>query len=258
MILRRTLVVLALALALAAPSAARDGAPEELWRAFPLEPRQSAGGSPLAPLAPPVPREAPLAPPVPRDVPPSAAVAVVSTGDESAFEVWWVFLAATLVAVPIAVVVVRRRLEAIPARAAVAAWSREPSARRPESPLLQRFARAAEASRVGPAAPVECVVRREGVVRSRFVAELEPHAGRQRTIAISRSFWRRGHGERADYEAREAWDDLIGGLEAKGWELAPAWGAREDQVRRHEGALDDVRLVRAPRLALDPVGAQDD
>ena len=47
MILRLTLVVVALALALAAPAAARDGSPEELWRAFPLEPSQtSAGGSP--------------------------------------------------------------------------------------------------------------------------------------------------------------------------------------------------------------------
>ncbi len=249
MILRLTLVVVALALALAAPATAQDGSPEELWRAFPLEPGQtSAGGSPAAPLTPPVQRE----------VPSSGAVGIVSTGDESAFQVWWLVLAVTLVAVPFVVVVVRRRLEAIPARAAVAEWSRDPSQRRAESPLLQRFARAAVASRAGPAAAVECIVRREGVVRSRFVAELEPHAGLQRTIATSRSFWRRGHGGDADDEARQAWDDLIGGLEAEGWEIAPAWGAREGQVRRHEGALDEVRLVRTPRLAIEPVDVPGD
>jgi len=238
MIARCSLVVL-LTLALAAPAlgASGTGSPEELWRAYPLGPETTSSGSPSEPLTPPVQRE----------LPPSAIVAIVPSDDGGAFP-WWLIGAATLVASVVGVILVRRRLEAIPARAAIAAWRREPLSSSPQLPSLERFSRTVEAvAGPGPGAAVECVVRREGVVRSRFVAELEPQAGRERTIASSRSFWRRGGGAGAtDKEARRAWDELIGGLEADGWQIAPSWGAREAEPRPEDEIPDTIQLVRSP------------
>ena len=237
----RLLIVL-VALVLAAPAAAGQ-APEELWREYPLEPTPTTSDAPSTTT--PAPRFTP--PVAQREIPPSAAVgtALTENGD-SGLRTWWLAVIA-LGAGAIAVVAVRRRLEAMPARAAVDAWTSQ-SGSEAHSGALRRFAEAADAARALAPAPVECVVRREGVVRSRFVAEVEPQAGRHTPIASSRSFWRRGTGtDDRDGEARRAWDDLIDGLQADGWEVAPAWGAQEGETRREEIAPDEVRLIRTRR-----------
>lgn len=239
------LAILFLALVLAAPAAASQ-APEELWREYPLDPLATTATGTSTPASPPR-----LTPPLRQpDAGPSAAVgAAVPASDDGRLGLWWLAAALVLVGAPLAVVVVRRRLEAIPARAAVDAWSRHPTARA-HSRALRRFARAVEATRAPVAAPVECVVRREGVVRARFVAAVEPWPASQRTIASSRSFWNRGYGadQRAD-EARAAWDDLIEDLQADGWELAPAWGAQQGDARPTD--VDEVRLIRTSHVGRD-------
>ena len=241
----RLLIVL-VALVLAAPVAAGQ-APEELWREYPLEPTPTTSDAPSTTT--PAPRFTP--PVAQREMPPSAAVGTaLSENGDSGLRIWWLAVIA-LGAGAIAVVAVRRRLEAMPARAAVDAWTSQ-SRSEAHSGALRRFAEAADAARALAPAPVECVVRREGVVRSRFVAEVEPQAGRHTPIASSRSFWRRGTGtDDREGEARRAWDDLINGLQADGWELAPAWGAQEGESRREEIAPDEVRLIRTRRLAAD-------
>ena len=231
------LAVTLVALVLAAPAAAGQ-APEELWREYPLNPTPT---SPDGTATPP-PRSAP--PPQERDVPSSAIGTTPSESDGGGFPIWWLVAATALVAAAAAVVALRRRLEAMPARAAVDAWTRKGGSGT-HSNAVRRFAEAAEAARSPVAAPVECVVRREGVVRSRFVAEVQPLAGRQRTIASSRSFWRKGYStdDRED-EARRAWDDLIGGLQADGWEIAPAWGAQKRVEANASAVADEIRLIR--------------
>ena len=249
----RLLIVL-VALVLAAPAAAGQ-APEELWREYPLEPTPTTSDAPSTTT--PAPRFTP--PVAEREIPPSAAVgtALTENGDSGLRTMWLAVLRTMWLAVialcagAIAVIAVRRRLEAMPARAAVDAWTSQ-SRSEAHSGALRRFAEAADAARALAPAPVECVVRREGVVRSRFVAEVEPQAGRHTPIASSRSFWRRGTGtDDREGEARRAWDDLIDGLQADGWELAPAWGAQEGESRREEIAPDEVRLIRTRRLAAD-------
>ena len=238
------LLIALVTLVLAAPAAAGQ-APEELWREYPLVPTPTTTTD--APSIP-APRFTP--PVAPREIPPSAAVgtALNETGD-SGIRTWWLVAIVALGAAPIAVVAVRRRLEAMPARAAVEAWTSQPRSEA-HSGALRRFSEAADAARPLAPAPVECVVRREGVVRSRFVAEVERQAGRHKPIASSRTFWRHGTGtDECDGEARKAWDDLIDGLEADGWELAPAWGAQEGESRPHDVAPDEVRLIRTTRLA---------
>lgn len=237
MIARCALLVL-VSLALAAPAFGADAPPQELWREYPLFPTETgAAGTPTGPLT----------PPVQRDVTPDGVVGIVQPDESGSLPLWWLVAAAALVTAPLAVFLVRRRLEAIPGRAAVAAWRRKPTSRSPHSPLLERFAFAAEAMEgSGRLAAVECVVRREGSVRSRFVAEVEPQTGRQRTIASSRTFWRRGYGAGGDRDARRAWEELIGGLEANGWQIAPAWGAQAEAPRPDGGIPDSIQLVRRP------------
>jgi len=245
-VITRCSIVACFALALATPAVGAEGPPQELWRAYPLAPTDTTPvGSPSGPMLPPIQRE----------LPPSSAIGVVvPSEDGGGVPTWWLGGVAALVAASVGVLLVRRRLEAIPARAAVAAWRREPMSSATHSPLLERFSRAAEAmGGAGPGTAVECVVRREGIVRSRFVAELEPHAGRQRTIASSRSFWRRGYGAGAlDEDARGAWEELIDGLEADGWQIAPAWGARKAEPRTDADISDTVQLVRMPSGAEPP------
>ena len=241
----RFVIVLA-ALVLAAPAGAGQ-APEELWREYPLEPTPTTSDAPSTTT--PAPRFTP--PVAQREIPPNAAVGTALTTEGDGVPAIWWLAAVALGAAAIAVVAVRRRLEEMPARAAVEAWTSQPGSEA-RSDALRRFAEAADAARALAPAPVECVVRREGVVRSRFVAEVEPQAGRPTPIASSRSFWRRGTGTAdGDGEARKAWDDLIDGLEADGWELAPAWGAQEVESRRDQIAPEEVRLIRAPRLPAD-------
>ena len=78
--------------------------------------------------------------------------------------------------------------------------------------------------------PVErssrAVVRRTGLLRSRFVVVADEPDGSVGKVAGSRSFWRVGGEHFRERAAERAWDDLVNDLRGSGWE--PDSGRRSD------------------------------
>lgn len=242
------MAILALVGALAAPASAGEAPPTELWREYPLEPPATVETpAPAAPFRPPV-------------TAPSTAVGVaLPTGGEDDKRFWWIALGLALASAPVAFLVARRRLYRMSARVARRAGAALGRPARPSRPVFGRVLRGDDPSRaVAPGVWVACVVRREGVIRSRFVAELQPPVGQQRTIASSRRFWRRPRSRRpsAEDEERQAWESLLGGLASEGWEVVPPWGAAEGVRPDTFGAVPGVvQLVRA-RAPLPAAGSR--
>jgi hypothetical protein len=67
--------------------------------------------------------------------------------------------------------------------------------------------------------PRRSVVRRTGLLRSRFVVVSDEPGGKVSRVARSRSFWRVGGVARRERAADDAWADLVNDLRAAGWEL---------------------------------------
>jgi hypothetical protein len=66
--------------------------------------------------------------------------------------------------------------------------------------------------------PRRSVVRRAGLLRSRFVVVEDEPGGGVRRVARSRSFWRVGGDIRREQAAEAVWSDLVNDLRAAGWE----------------------------------------
>jgi len=70
--------------------------------------------------------------------------------------------------------------------------------------------------------PRRFVMRRTGLVRSRFVVLADEPGGRPKALATSRSFWRLGNETRRRWSAEDVWDDLMNELRQSGWEQESA------------------------------------
>jgi len=85
------------------------------------------------------------------------------------------------------------------------------------------------------------VIRRTGLVRSRFVVYADESDGELSAQASSRSFWRVGGGAWRERLAEDAWDDLMNDLRLSGWE--PESARRSDfyvSLRRLESGPPSV------------------
>ena len=70
--------------------------------------------------------------------------------------------------------------------------------------------------------PRRSVVRRTGILRSRFVVVADAMAGDFEAVASSRTFWNVGRDTSRERAAEDAWDELMDDLRAAGWEPDPA------------------------------------
>ena len=75
---------------------------------------------------------------------------------------------------------------------------------------------------IGGDEPRRSVVRRTGILRSRFVVVADAMAGDFEAVASSPSFWNVGRDTSRDRAAEDAWDELMNDLRAAGWEPDPA------------------------------------
>ena len=66
--------------------------------------------------------------------------------------------------------------------------------------------------------PRRSVVRRTGLLRSRFVVVADEPEGRVERLGSSKSFWRVGGATRRERAAEDAWIDLVNDLRLTGWE----------------------------------------
>jgi hypothetical protein len=222
-------------LVLAAPVGAQKSSdmPTELWSAYPLvqkveRSKSTAESRSIGPL-----------------LPPSATETVPVSGDATRWGVWLAvatlgLLAALLTARTIRAVsaadATAREYRARASRAPVISWppvrEQEPMQLRPSPQTAPRVPVAEPLPQYAPQ-PVETpddvedeprrfVMRRTGLLRSRFVVLAdEPDRG-PKVLASSRSFWRVGRAARREQSAEDAWDDLMNELRQSGWEQESA------------------------------------
>jgi hypothetical protein len=228
-------------LLLAAPAGAQKSSdlPTELWSEYPLvqkvERSQSTTASQGRPSA-----IGPL-------LPPTASEASPAPGDSTRWGVWLTALALGFVALllaartvpPVAASGVRvvgghvRRLRP-PALPRPRPRTRKPKAEpvqlrehppHPRAPIRRRqAAQYAPLPQVAIAEPdIErearrSVVRRTGLLRSRFVVVSDEPGGKVSRVGRSRSFWRIGGEAQRERAADDAWIDLVEDLRNAGWE----------------------------------------
>jgi len=220
---------LSLALVLPAPSVAQRPEPlTKLWSEYPLVPEVDATGSPsIGPFLPPSDPE----------------VAPVS-GDSTRWSVWLAAIAAALIAVLVAARTVRpaavfggraherseRRLRgrlaprtrAREPKPALVPRSRRPALRAPVSTPLSQYAPPTFETPDPEDELRRFVIRRTGLVRSRFVVYADEAGGELSVQASSRSFWHLGGAAWRERLAEDAWDDLMNDLRTSGWEQESA------------------------------------
>jgi hypothetical protein len=236
------------ALVLAGPGAAQREEPlTELWSEYPLVPKVEATGSQnVGPF-----------------LPPSDPESTPISGDSTPWRVWLVVAAIGLMAVLVAA---RTTLPAAASRrrARVGGVRRgraqaAPPVRRPDSssPPARPAPRSAPRRQVSAplsqyapealetpdpdAEPRRFVIRRTGLVRSRFVVYADEPDGELSALASSRSFWRVGGAAWGERLAEDAWDDLMNDLRLSGWE--PESARRSDfyvSLRRVESGASSV------------------
>ena len=229
----RTLLVCAALfsiLVLAAPAGAqKSDMPTELWSEYPLVPKvESTESRTIGPL-----------------LPPSDSETVPAPGDSTRWGVW---LAVAMLGL-LAVLLTARTLRAVSAadatareyrarssRAPVLSWppagERKPTQLHPSprstprvpvaKPVAQYAPRPVEAPDDLVEEPRRFVMRRTGLVRSRFVVLADDPGGGPKVLASSRSFWRVGGAARRELLAEDAWDDLMNELRLSGWEQESA------------------------------------
>jgi hypothetical protein len=202
--------VTAAALAFTTSGAAqREEMPTELWSAFPLVQEVERTSTP---------RVAPFLPPTDSGTAPAA--------DDAPPWGMWTLAAAAGVAM---LLVATRLLRPAPARrrrreAPVELRPRPRHLPRPvetRRPLAQYAPSPTLVLAGAPEEPSRSVVRRTGLLRSRYVVLEGRSPGEQETVASSRSFWNVGGGELRERVAEDAWDDLMNDLRAEGWEPDP-------------------------------------
>jgi hypothetical protein len=226
----RALVVLLVALAavvvLADPAgAARSHPPTKLWSQYPLVPRATVnaavGSSAAASVA----------------TPPAADVQAAPPGGAGSTR--WALWAAVSALTVLAVLVLARVSQ--PLMAATTRRHRPSSVReraRPErvqlrahpQPVVEPRARGAPLAQYAPEPSVDepllepepparrSVVRRTGILRSRFVVVADEADGHVRELGRSKSFWRVGGEGFREHAAESAWDELVEDLRTSGWE----------------------------------------
>jgi hypothetical protein len=204
------LIAVAIALGLATSAAAQEEEmPTELWSEFPLVQEVERASTPSV---------GPFLPPTDSGTAPGSAAA-------PPWGLWALAAAAGMVALLVAT-----RL----ARAAPAERRRDREAAvqlRPHPHDLPRPSRARALAQYAPPpslvladAPKEpwrSVVRRTGLLRSRYVVLEGQSLGEQEPVAASRSFWNVGGVGMRERVAEDAWDDLMNDLRASGWEPDP-------------------------------------
>lgn len=105
-----------------------------------------------------------------------------------------------------------------------------------------------------PKEPWRSVIRRTGLLRSRFVVLEGPSPGEQETIATSRSFWNVGPAGARERVAEDAWDDLVNDLRATGWEPEPTRRSDLYVLLQPVQPEESIPIVET----LDAYGADDD
>ncbi len=217
------LVTLACVLVLAGSAgAARSHPPTKLWSEYPLAPRPAgtaaAGSGAAVSVAP----------------PPAAGVEAPPGGaGSSRWALWAAVSALTLLAVLVVAQVFQPLVAATTRRTRHGRYERakpEPlQLRAHPQPVAQPHARVPLAQYAPEPAVAErpsepelstrrSVVRRTGILRSRFVVVADEVDGRVRTLARSKSFWRVGAEGYRERVAGKAWDGLVGDLRSSGWE----------------------------------------
>ena len=250
-------------LVLAAPAVAQSEMPTELWKEYPLVQtvERTETGTAIGPL----PDIGPLLPPDPEAAPAS---------DGSArWSVWLVLLGLGAVALlfavrtapPVAASGARalgnrsRRLRA-GARARPRPRSRPVQLREPaplpRAPVSKRqYAPPPPVSVPEPDVerePRRFVMRRTGLLRSRFVVVEDEAAGRGKWVARSRAFWSVGGHERG---GAEAWTDFVDDLVDAGWEPYSLYSPHPEYYtllrRIDEGTSALAPTIEAYSLAAD-------
>jgi hypothetical protein len=213
-----------LIMVLAAPMGAQTSSdmPTELWSEYPLLPKvETTESRTIGPF-----------------LPPSDSETVVVPGDSIRWGVWLAVASVGLVALLLAVQSVRPVLvDRARARRATAifrppARERKPIPLRPSPRSALRVPAAKPLPQYAPRPvdepddlddePRRFVMRRTGLVRSRFVVLADDPGGEPSVLASSRSFWRVGDSAWRERAAEDAWDDLMNELRLSGWEQESA------------------------------------
>jgi hypothetical protein len=222
------LVALVSVLALAGPvGAARSHPPKKLWSEYPLAPRTAktavAGSGAAASIA----------------TPPAADVEAAPPGGAGStrWALWAAMSALTVLAVLVVARVSQPLLDATtrrtrdrPSSVQERATPEPVQLRAHPQPLVEPRARGAPLAQYAPEPTVaerlvepepsaqRSVVRRTGILRSRYVVVADEPDGHVRELARSRSFWRVGGEGFREHAAEQAWDELVQDLRTSGWE----------------------------------------
>jgi hypothetical protein len=88
--------------------------------------------------------------------------------------------------------------------------------------------------------PRRSVVRRTGLLRSRFVVVEDEPGGNVRRVARSRSFWRIGSVARRELATYDVWYELVNDLRATGWEPESPRSDYYVLLRRVDGGTTSI------------------
>jgi hypothetical protein len=203
-------VAAAAALVLTAPTAAQgDEMPTELWAEYPLVQEV----------------EGPSTPTIGPFLPPADPGSAPATGDAPAWGLWALVAALGLVALLVATRVVRtapagaRRRHEAPVQLRPEPQQRPSAAR--GRPLTQYAPSPSLVLEDAPEEPRRSVVRRTGLLRSRYVVLEGRTPGKAKAVAASKGFWNVGGDDVRERAAEDAWDELVNDLRVAGWEPEP-------------------------------------
>jgi hypothetical protein len=209
-------------LVVAAPAGAQSEMPTELWSEYPLVQtvERPEAGTAVGPFLPPDPEAAP------------------ATGESTWWSLWLALLALSAIGMvyavraisPVAISGMRRVGGRARARHVGApARPRKPRQRpersgRPRAPVTRRqyaprpLVPVAEPTVEPEVEPRRYVMRRTGLLRSRFVVVADRPGSEVEPVGRSRSFWSVGSAGRLERGAGEAWSRLVDELRSGGWE----------------------------------------
>lgn len=217
----RRLLAAAVLVALVLPAAAHgDEVPKKLWSEFPLVQEVERSSTPsLSPdLSP------DLSPSLGPLLPPDESGPAPGGEGGADWAIWGAALAAGLLALLVATRVVRPvsgarrgdREEAVQLR------PHNHPVPAPEGSTLAQYAPSPSLILAdAPEAPWRSVVRRTGLLRSRYVVLEGESADDQHAVASSKGFWSIGGADARERSAEDVWDELVNELRASGWEPEP-------------------------------------
>jgi hypothetical protein len=200
--------VAAAALVLATAAAAQgEEMPTELWSEFPLVQDVERSSTPsIGPF-----------------LPPTDSGTDPVSGDAPRWGMWALVAAAGLFALLVATRLARTAPATRPRARDDAVRLRPHHLPRPStSKTLAQYAPSPSLVLAdAPEEPWRSVVRRTGLLRSRYVVLEGQSPAEQEAIAMSKSFWNVGGAGMRERVAEDAWDDLMNDLRAAGWEPDP-------------------------------------